>query len=86
MTLSEKYKHLDVFKPYFILWLNLTYNEKGEPWIIKIMEDQLSREDFAKFKSSVLEYHKDLIEINHSILDIQKRSINMFTEYGRLFA
>lgn len=86
MTLSEKYKHLDIFKPYFILCLNLTYDEKGEPWIIKIMEDQLSREYLAKFISSVLSYHKNLIEINHSVLDIQKRSINMFTEHGRLFA
>lgn len=83
MTLSEKYKHLEIFKPYFSLWLNLTYDEKGEPWVIKILGDYLTEENSIYFRENILNYHKDLIEINHNLLDFQKHYLNLFNSYGR---
>lgn len=83
MTLSEKYKHLDVFKPYFVLWLNLTYDEKGEPWVIKTMSNFLSEEDNLIFRKNTLDYHKNLIEINHNLIDIQKNFLKLTNSYSK---
>lgn len=76
MTLTEKYKHLDIFKPYFLLWLNLTYDEKGEPWIIKVMNGYLSKEEQVTFRQYVLDSHKGMIEMNHNLAEIAKTNIN----------
>ena len=76
MTLTEKYKHLDIFKPYFLLWLNLTYDEKGEPWIIKVMNGYLSKEEQVTFRQYVLDSHKGMIEMNHNLAEITKTNIN----------
>ena len=81
MTLSEKYKHLDVFKPYFVLWLNLTYDEKGEPWVIKIMNKYLSKEEQVTFRKYVLDSHKGLINLNHHYSDLIKNNLDYIKQY-----
>ncbi len=77
MTLTEKYKHLDVFKPYFILWLNLTYDEKGEPWSTRLLSDYLNEDDKVLIRKLILEQHKNLIEINHNTAFFYKNTVEI---------
>jgi hypothetical protein len=45
MTLSEKYKHLDLFKPYFILWLNL---QKNPECVVELYNQLINNSDIDK--------------------------------------
>jgi hypothetical protein len=81
MTLTEKYKSLKAFEPYFKTFMSYYYSPSGEPKIIEIMEGYLSDENHKIFRKNVLLQHKELIKLNHSILELHKLNINNIKIY-----
>ncbi len=78
MTLTEKYKHLDVFKPYVVFFLNSVYNKKGEPIIIDYMEGFLPPKEHEEFRKKILSQHKSMINFNHTLIELCKTNIEIF--------
>ena len=78
MELSESYKHLKPFEPFFRTMFDLTYNKDGNPRIIDIMENYLTKEDYALFKTNTLLLHKNYVELNHLMIQIVRLNYENF--------
>ena len=77
MTLTEKYKTLKIFEPYFKTLMSNCYDVSGEPKIIEFMEQYLCPKNYDIFRKNILLQHKELIKLNHSILELQKHNIDI---------
>ncbi len=85
MDLTSIYNKYKIFEPYIKLIMYISYNEKGYPRIIDVMEFYMTPEDHKIFSENIVLLHKKMLELDRIILEINRKNIENYNLFLRSF-